>query len=129
MSMFYEKEGYAIRGALFEVHKNLGIGFIEDVYQMALEMELASCGVPFEVQKEFVLSYKGVDLPKTFRADIVCYGKIILELKAVKTLLPEHEAQLINYLRVSGLKMGMLVNFHSAEKLDIRTYINPHVPS
>jgi GxxExxY protein len=88
-------------------------------------MELTSCGVPFEPQKEFALSYKGVALPKTFRADIVCYGKIILELKAVKALLPEHEAQLINYLRVSNLKMGLLVNFHSAEKLDVKTYVNP----
>jgi len=126
MSILYEKEGYAIRGALFEVHKNLGIGFIEEVYQMALEMELALCGVPFEPQKEFTLSYKGVALPKTFRADVVCYGKIILELKAVKALLPEHEAQLINYLRVSNLKMGLLVNFHSTEKLDIKSYVNPH---
>ena len=127
--MLYEKEGYAIRGALFEVHKNLGIGFTEDVYQMALEMELAACGVPFEAQKEFTLSYKGIALPKTFKTDIVCYGKIILELKAVKTLLPENRAQLINYLRVSNLKMGLLINFHSIEKLDIRSYINPHVPN
>ena len=126
MSMLYEKEGYAIRGALFEVHRNLGIGFTEDVYQKAFEMELASCGIPFESQKEFTLAYKGVTMSKTFKADIVCYGKIIVELKAVKTLLPEHRAQLINYLRVSNLKMGLLVNFHSLEKLEIEPYINPY---
>jgi len=128
MSMLYENEVYAIRGALFEVHRNLGIGFTEEVYQLALEMELKLRGVPFESQKDFTLSYKGVALPKTFRTDVVCYGKIILELKAVKALLPEHVAQLINYLRVSNLKMGMLVNFHSDVKLDIRTHVNAHAP-
>ena len=124
MSILYEKEGYAIRGALFEVHKNLGIGFIEEVYQMALEMELALCGVPFEPQKEFTLSYKGVALPKTFRADVVCYGKIILELKAADCLLEENELQLINYLKATDKEVGLLLNFGKRPEIRRKAFDN-----
>ena len=120
----YESESYAIRGALFEVHKNLGAGFTEDVYQLALEMEFAERKIPFEAQKDFQVFYKGTPLPKLFKVDFVCYGKIILELKAVKTLLPEHVAQLINYLRIANYKLGYLINFNSAEKLNPKPYFN-----
>jgi len=122
----YPDECYAIRGALFEVHRNLGAGFTEDIYQSALELELAASGIPFEAQKEFTMSYKGTPLNKIFKADIVCYGKIILELKSVKTILPEHQAQLINYLRVSNLKLGFVVNFNEHPLIKPQPYYNNH---
>ncbi|MBQ6011387.1 MAG: GxxExxY protein [Kiritimatiellae bacterium] len=111
MELVLEDETYAIRGAIYEVYKNLGSGFLEAVYQEALEMELASRGISFKAQAEIEIKYKGKLLKQSYRADLLCYDKIILELKAVKTLLPEHEAQLQNYLRATGMKVGLLVNF------------------
>ena len=111
MELVFEDETYAIRGAIYEVYKNLGSGFLEAVYQEALEIELALRGIPFKAQAEIEIKYKGKLLKQTYRADVLCYDKIILELKAVKTLLPEHEAQLQNYLRATGMKVGLLVNF------------------
>ena len=123
-SMVYEKECYQIRGALYEVYTVLGTGFAEEVYQEALEKEFRLRGIPFESQKVLQISYKGEPLSKTYKADVVCYGKIILELKAVKNLLPEHEAQLLNYLKATGMRLGFLVNFCHFPKADIRTYVN-----
>ncbi len=122
MSMIYEEEGFAIRGAVFEVSKTLGTGFAEEVYQEALEMELAERGIPFEAQKELLLSYKGRPLKKTYRPDLICYGKIVVELKSVRALAPEHEAQIINYLRATGFHLGLLVNFGAYPKADVRSY-------
>ncbi len=121
--MIYEQEGYAIRGAIIEVSKTLGSGFAEEVYQEALELELMDRGIPFSSQQELSLSYKGRPLRKTYRPDIVCYGKIIVELKAVRALLPEHEAQVINYLKATGFHLGLLVNFGSTPKADIRSFV------
>ena len=120
MELMYEDESYAIRGAIYEVYKTLGAGFLEGVYQEALELELASRGIPFQAQSEITVLYKGTRLRQSYRADIVCFGKIILELKAVKQLLPEHMAQLQNYLRATGMKLGMLVNFANHEGVEIR---------
>ena len=122
--MIYEQECYAIRGALYEVYGVLGTGFAEEVYQEAVEKELALRGVPFEPQKPLHLLYKGVQMEKAYRADIVCYDKIILELKAIKALLPEHDAQLLNYLKVTQFKLGLLINFCHFPKLDIRQFAN-----
>ena len=122
----YPKECFAIRGALFEVYKNIGIGFTEDIYQLALESELSARKIPFEAQKEFFVSYKGTLLNKTFRADIVCYGKIILELKSVKNFMPEHDAQLLNYLRVTNLKLGLLINFNNYPLILTKPLVNSH---
>ncbi|MDR2849322.1 MAG: GxxExxY protein [Verrucomicrobiota bacterium] len=122
--MLYEKESYAVRGALFEVYSVLGMGFSEEIYQEAVERELTLRGIPFEPQKELHLFYKGSLMNKTYRADVVCFGAIILELKAVKTLLPEHETQLLNYLKVTRLKLGLLVNFHHFPVLGIKRLIN-----
>ncbi|MCL1910333.1 MAG: GxxExxY protein, partial [Kiritimatiellaeota bacterium] len=122
----YSTECFAIRGALFEVHRNLGTGFTEDIYQSALEMELSERHIPFQAQKEFTVFYKGKPLNKTFRTDIVCYDKIILELKAVQKIAPEHEAQIINYLHVANYKLGFLVNFHEHPIIEPRQYLNPH---
>ena len=119
----FEKETFAIRGAVYEVYRTLGIGFLEAVYQEALEIELASRGIPFKAQCEIRLSYKNRELVQTYRADLVCYDKIILELKAVKQLLPEHQAQLHNYLKATGMRLGLLVNFSHYPNVDIQRIV------
>ena len=112
--LIYEEESYAVKGAVFEVYKAMGAGFLEAVYQECLEEELKVRGIPFVAQPEIKISYKGRMLHQSYRADIVCYDKIILELKAVSALLPEHSAQLFNYLRATKMKLGFLVNFSVA---------------
>lgn len=115
MSLLYSKESYKITGALYEVHKELGPGLLEKVYQEALEKELRMQGIPFEREKRFNISYKGETLEHMYIADFVCYDKIILELKSVDTLLPIYTAQVINYLAITGYKLGLLVNFNTVQ--------------
>ena len=107
----YEKESYAIRGACFEVYKEKGNGFLEAVYQECLEKEFVLRGILFDAQVPLKLSYKGDPLKQAYTPDFICYGTIILEIKAVKELTDEHRAQLINYLKATGLKLGFLINF------------------
>ena len=118
--MLYADEVYAIQGAVFDVYRTLGVGFLEAVYQECLEIELGKRGIPFVAQEDLRIEYKGVPLKQAYRADVICYGKIILELKAVKALLPEHEAQLQNYLRATGLKLGLLINFSHSPRVEIK---------
>ena len=94
-----------------EVHKTLGCGFLEPVYQEALAIEFRRQGIPFEQEKELTITFKGIELEKKYNADFVCYGKIILETKAVKELCDNHRAQIINYLKATKFKLGLLVNF------------------
>lgn len=110
-SILYKEESYNIIGAAMEVHRIIGNGFTEPVYQDALEVEMRMRGIPYEREKTFDLSYKGVKLDKTFRADFVCYNTIIVELKSVYQLADEHTAQVYNYLKASGLSLGLLLNF------------------
>lgn len=112
MPLLYPEESYKINGALFEVHKALGPGLLEKVYQEALEKELVLQGIPFEREKNFTIMYKGEALEQKYTADFVCYDKIVVELKAVDDILPVHKAQVINYLAISGYKLGLLVNFN-----------------
>ena len=116
----YKDEAYVIQGAIFEVYRTLGCGFLEAVYQQALEVELTQRNIPFVPQAEIKVEYKGVKLDQTYRADLICYDKIILELKAVQNLLPEHEAQLQNYLRATQMRVGLLVNFGHYPKVEIK---------
>ena len=109
--LVYKDESYKIIGAALEVHKQLGCGFIEQVYQDALEYEFRLRGIPFEREKAFQVIYKDIVLDKTFRVDFVCFDKIIVELKAVSCLADEHTAQVLNYLKASNLKLGLLINF------------------
>ena len=109
--LIYEDETYAIKGAVFEVYKTMGAGFLEAVYQESLEEELRARGIPFTPQAEIKIEYKGKVLHQFYKADIICYDKIIVELKAVSSLLPEHSAQLFNYLKATNMKLGLLVNF------------------
>lgn len=110
--LLYKEESYAIIGAMFAVHKELGAGFLERVYQDALEFEFQERGIPYEREKEIRVMYKGKPLGEPYRADFICYDKIIVELKAVKELEKLHNAQVINYLKITGFKLGILVNFY-----------------
>jgi GxxExxY protein len=111
MEVVYKEESYALMGACFEVYNEKGCGFLEAVYQECLEMELELRGIPFQPQAELLLAYKGRTLKQRYQPDFVCFGKIIVEIKAVSALAPEHRAQLHNYLKATGHRLGLLVNF------------------
>lgn len=115
MPLLYATESYKITGALFEVHKVLGPGLLEKVYQEALEKEFMLQGIPYEREKAFSIKYKGEELEQKYVADFVCFGKIVVELKAVEELLPVHTAQVVNYLAITGYKLGLLVNFNARQ--------------
>jgi GxxExxY protein len=113
-----EKLSEAIRGALIEVHRTLGPGLLESAYEQCLCHELTLRGIPFERQVALPVRYKGVQLDCGYRIDLIVDGKILLELKSVETVLPIHRAQVITYLKLSGLKLGLLVNFSSSRIID-----------
>jgi len=117
--ILFKNECYQIQGAVFEVYKEMGCGFLEPVYQECLERELLRCQIPFESQKELTVSYKGEPLKQTYKPDLICYGKIIVELKAVKEIAPEHQAQMLNYLKITSMELGLLVNFGAHPKVQI----------
>jgi GxxExxY protein len=101
----------------------MGCGFLESVYQECLCIELNKSGIPFTSQVEISLDYNGITLKQKYRADFVCYDKIILEIKAVKSLDDIHTAQVINYLNATGYKLGLLVNFGCFPKVDIKRLV------
>ena len=109
--LFYKEESFNIIGKCFEVHKNLGGGFLEIVYKDALEYEFKMAGIPYEREKHYEVHYKDIILPHSFYADFVIYDTIILEVKSLKVFADEHIAQAINYLKVSENKLALLVNF------------------
>jgi GxxExxY protein len=111
MEVLYQQESYNLIGALMTVHRELGCGFLESVYQEAFEKELQLRHIPFEREKEFEIYYKGHKLTKKFVSDFVCYDKIIVELKSVERLNEAHYAQTLNYMKITGYKLGLLVNF------------------
>ena len=114
--MLYEELSYNIQGACFEVYRTMGCGFLESVYQESLEIEFSDRGIPFDSQKELDLEYKGKRLKQRYMPDFVCYGKIIIELKAVDKIVSELKAQLLNYLHATGMRLGLLVNFGETSK-------------
>jgi GxxExxY protein len=122
--LLYEEETYKINGCIYEVYKQLGNGFLEAVYQEALEYQLNKDNVPFESQKNINIYYDEKPLDQFYKADLVCYDSIIIELKAVKILTNEHKAQIINYLKATKFKLGLLVNFGSYPKVEIQRIIN-----
>ena len=101
-----------------EVYNQLGHGFLEPVYQEALEKEFLLRGIPFEREKLLTISYKGEKLKQTYKADFVCYGKIIVELKAVSELTDAHRSQVYNYLHATGFQLGIILNFGFANGLE-----------
>jgi GxxExxY protein len=118
MSIIYKDESYAIMGACFEVYKEKGSGFLEQIYQECLEIELEMRSILFVPKQELALSYKGRPLKSKYVPDLICYDKIIIELKAVKQLADEHRAQVHNYLKATGHRLGLLINFGHYPKLE-----------
>lgn len=122
-SDLHQQEGYDFMSAVFEVHNEMGGGFLEEVYHESLEIELTKRGIPFVSKPKLPVFYKGQPLKKTYEADLIVIGEIIVELKAVKTLLPEHEAQLINYLKATRKRVGYLINFAAYPRLESKRFV------
>jgi GxxExxY protein len=122
--LVFREEVYAVVGAAIEVHRELGAGFLEAVYQEAMERELSARGIAFESQRELVIQYKGQPLGKSYVCDLLCFDKVLIELKAMDRLTGREEAQLINYLKAAGLPVGLLINFGAHGKLEWRRLIN-----
>ncbi|GAB4294017.1 MAG: GxxExxY protein [Ignavibacteriaceae bacterium] len=110
-TLIYKEESYLIIGKCFEVHNNLGPGFLEIVYKDALEYEFKQSNIPYKREKEYAVNYKNIVLPHKFYADFVVFDKIILEIKAVNGISEEFVALAINYLKVSRNKLALIVNF------------------
>jgi len=111
MELLLKNEVYQIIGAAMEVHKILGCGFLEAVYQEALELEFQIKKIPYEREKTLQIEYKGNILKKGYVADFICFGKVIVELKALSNLCDDHYAQIINYLKATDNDVGVLINF------------------
>lgn len=111
-------EAYKIIGACFEVYKEKGGGFTEGIYQECLELELQLQGIPFITQPQLPLTYKGRPLKQSFRPDLICFGNVLVELKAAAALVDEHRSQVLNYLNATGLRLGLLINFGHHPKLE-----------
>jgi len=118
MEIEYKEESFRIVRACFEAYNDKGCGFLESVYQECLEIELSLQNIPFQAQKELVLAYKGKTLRQVYKPDFICFDSIIVELKAVSILTDEHRAQIHNYLKATGMRLGLLVNFGHYPKLE-----------
>lgn len=118
----HDQRTFRIIGAGLEVHKELGCGFLEVVYQEALEREFTTQEIPFRSQPVLQIFYKGSPLNKTYQPDFICYDKVVVEIKAISNLSGMEEAQIINYLKASGLKTGLLLNFGS-KSLEYKRFV------
>ena len=110
-------------GAAFEVYNVLGYGMAEEIYQQSLEIELGLRNIPFQSKADIEVVYKGQALTTVYRPDLLVFGEIVVELKAVKALAPEHEAQLFNYMRISKKKVGYLINFGASKELEWKRFV------
>ncbi|WP_050029110.1 GxxExxY protein [Verrucomicrobium sp. BvORR034] len=114
----FSQEGYALVGAAIEVHRTIGGGLLEEVYQECLELELSRRGIPFARRPELAVFYKGSELRKRYIPDLYVHDGIVVELKATSEIIPEHEAQLINYMRIARKSVGYLLNFAPVEGVE-----------
>jgi GxxExxY protein len=121
--LILKDEVYAVVGAAMDVYYTLGIGFLEPVYQAAFAIELNSRGIPFAREPRIWIEYKAVQLNKTYRPDFVCYDQLIIEFKCQSRLTSLEEAQIINYLKVSKKRVGLLMNFGALPKLEWHKYV------
>lgn len=122
-NLLFEDEVFLIRGAVFEVHNHMGSGFLEAVYQECLEGEFTDRNIAYVARPKLNLNYKVRRLKQIYRSDFICFGKIILELKAVTSITVEHRAQLLNYLKGTGLRLGLLINFGQSAKVQIERIV------
>ena len=121
--LLYKDESYAIRGAIYEVYKEMGPGFLEAVYQECLEKEFSLRGIPFSAQRQLRPSYKGERLKQTYVPDFICYDAIIIEIKGVRAIVPEHRAQLLNYMKATDIQLGFLANFGHHPRVEIERMV------
>ena len=121
--LLLKDEVYAIVGAAMAVHNELGAGFLEAVYQEAMEIELVERGIPFEPQRLVPVRYRGRVLKKVYCTDLVCFDAVIVEIKAQRQLVSRDEAQVLNYLKATGYKVGVLLNFGDPARLDWHRYV------
>lgn len=119
----YQEEGYRFMGAAFEVYNDRGYGMSEEIYQESLEIELELRGIPFQPKPELRCSYKGRELKRRYVPDLLVLHCLLVELKAVTQLAPEHEAQLLNYVRITRQPVGYLVNFGHKDTLEWKRLI------
>ncbi len=122
-NLLYREEVYAIVGAAIEVHRELGNGFLEPVYQESLQLELASRSIDFQAQVKLELFYKNHLLEKNYTPDFVCNDKIVVEIKALSALTSTETAQILNYLKATKLRVGLLINFGSKGRLEWKGYV------
>jgi GxxExxY protein len=113
MNLLHKEKTYQIIGAAMEVHNELGCGFLEPVYQEAFELELQIQNIPYEREKLLGIVYKNRLLKKTYSADFVCFGNIIVELKALSSITTDNVSQTLNYLKATGMELGIILNFGS----------------
>ncbi|HEV8293321.1 MAG TPA: GxxExxY protein [Tepidisphaeraceae bacterium] len=121
--LYLKEEVYAVIGAAIEVHKGLGCGFLEPVYQEAMCFELGDRRIPFKAECNLAIQYKGRILQKTYCADFICFEQLVVEIKALEKLYPRDEAQILNYLKATRLKVGVLINFGSHGKLEWKRFV------
>jgi GxxExxY protein len=119
-----QQQGYDFTAAAFEVYNEMGQGFTEEIYQESLEDELADRGIPFTAQAEIPIFYKNRPIRKKLRPDLMVFADIVVELKAVSALAPEHEAQLLNYMKASREPVGYLVNFGNPSRLEWKRFVH-----
>ncbi len=124
MDLIHKDESYELIGAFYEVHNELGHGFLEEVYQQSLKHEFGLRRIPFVEKPKLEIRYKGELLQKGYEQDFVCYSKIIVELKAVKSLDDSHRSQVFNYLKATTFQLGFLVNFGSSEELEYHRIVH-----
>jgi len=122
-NIFYKEESYQIQGAIFEVYREMGCGFLEAVYQECLEKELTNRNIPYVAQQGLNLQYKGELLRQLYKPDLICFSSIIVELKALSDVTGEHRAQVLNYLKATGLRLGLLVNFGHYTKATVERLV------
>ena len=118
----FKQEGYDLMGAAFEVYNVQGYGMAEEIYQQSLEIELGLRNIPFVSKATIDVFFKGQKLSTKYQPDLLVFGEVVVELKAVKALAAEHEAQLFNYMRISGKRVGYLINFGSAKELEWKRF-------
>ncbi|MBD3343664.1 MAG: GxxExxY protein [Chitinivibrionales bacterium] len=119
----FKDETFKINGACFEVYNEMGSGFLESVYQESLEIEFENQSIPYISQPEIRIKFKKRELKSKYKPDFLCYDRIVVELKSVSKLTDEHRAQILNYLKATNMKIGLLINFGHFPKLEYERFI------